>query len=90
VAEAREAVRTDASADVPEHLRDASYGGAERLGHGAGYRMPRSEAEGRGQEYAAERRTFYRPGEAGYEKAVRERLSRWDCRPPVEDPEGRG
>ena len=90
VAAAREAVLTDASAEVPEHLRDASYGGAERLGHGAGYEMPRSEAEGRGQECATERRTFYRPGEAGYEKAVRDRLSRWDCRPPVEDPEGRG
>ena len=30
-----------ASADpVPEHLRDASYAGAKRLGHGKGYQYP--------------------------------------------------
>ncbi len=84
-----EGVRTAASADVPVHLRDASYGGASRLGHGAGYDMPRSEADGRGQKYVEERRTYYRPGDKGYEREVRERLSEWDGAPPVEDPGGK-
>ncbi len=86
---ALEGVRTAASSDVPVHLRDASYGGASRLGHGAGYDMPRSEADGRGQKYVEERRTYYKPGEKGYEREVRERLSEWDGAPPVEDPGGK-
>jgi putative ATPase len=86
---ALEGVRTAASAEVPTHLRDASYRGAARLGHGVGYDMPRSEAEGRGQEYVQERRTYYKPGDEGYEREVRERLSGWDGVPPVEDPGGK-
>jgi putative ATPase len=86
---ALEGVRTAASAEVPAHLRDASYRGAAGLGHGVGYEMPRSEAEGRGQEYANERGTYYRPGDKGYEREVRERLSEWDGAPPVEDPGGK-
>lgn len=68
--------------DVPEHLRDRSYAGASRLGHGAGYAMPGSEAEGRRGEYAPGGRSYYRPGKSGFEREVRERLSRWDGVPP--------
>ncbi len=64
--------------EVPERLRDAGYAGARRLGHGAGYKMPASEAEGRSDEYAPGGKVYYRPGENGYEREVRERLSRWD------------
>jgi putative ATPase len=84
-----EGVRTAASVDVPSHLRDASYRGAARLGHGAGYDMPRSESDGRGQKYVEERRAYYKPGDKGYEREVRERLSDWDGAPPVEDPGGK-
>jgi putative ATPase len=79
--------RGDAPA-VPEHLRDASYAGAARLGRGDGYEMPSSEAEGRTQEYVPGRRKYYRPGEGGYEREVRERLARWDAAPTRESPEG--
>ena len=48
------------------------------MGHGEGYTMPASEAEGRTQEYLPSARTYYRPGQSGYEREVRERLSRWD------------
>jgi putative ATPase len=82
-----DAERGDAPA-VPEHLRDASYAGAARLGHGDGYEMPVSEAEGRAQEYVPGRREYYRPGEGGYEREVRERLARWDAAPTRESPEG--
>lgn len=85
---ALDGVRTAESADVPTHLRDASYRGAARLGHGVGYDLPRSEADGRAQKCVLERRTYYRPGDKGYEREVRERLSEWDGAQPVEDPAG--
>ena len=37
---ARKAVADFASAEVPEHLRDAHYSGAKTLGHGKGYKYP--------------------------------------------------
>ena len=67
--------------EVPEHLRDASYPGAARLGHGEGYKMPASEREGRSQEYAPGVRQYYVPSDKGYEKEVRERLSARDGTP---------
>jgi putative ATPase len=82
-----DAERGDAP-DVPDHLRDASYRGAARLGHGDGYEMPSSEAEGRAQEYVPGGCEYYRPGESGYEREVRERLTRWSGAPTRVPPEG--
>jgi putative ATPase len=76
------------AAEVPDSLRDASYAGAARLGHGDGYDMPTSESEGRSQEYVPGERAYYRPGDKGYEKEVRERLSRWDAAPPASPADG--
>jgi putative ATPase len=78
IARASEDIENGVAFEVPDHLRDASYGGAERLGHGAGYSMPGSESEGRAQEYLPEDRRYYHPGESGYEREVRERLRKWD------------
>jgi len=39
-------VRDRPSGRVPAHLRDAHYPGAQRLGHGAGYRYPHDEPGG--------------------------------------------
>ncbi len=78
IAMAQEDVGTGAALEVPDRLRDSSFAGAARLGHGGGYRMPRSEADGRSVDYIPERREYYRPGDRGYEREVRERLARWD------------
>jgi putative ATPase len=78
IARATDDIERGVAFEVPEHLRDASYPGAARLGHGEGYVMPGSEAEGRSQSYMPGERSYYRPGDAGYEREVRERLSRWD------------
>ncbi len=63
---------------VPEHLRDAHYSGAEKLGHGKGYvyshDAPRGVAR---QEYLPEslRGTrYYEPTEHGVERTLSERL----------------
>jgi putative ATPase len=39
-------VRSRPVGEVPAHLRDASYRGAEKLGHGAGYRYPHDAPAG--------------------------------------------
>jgi putative ATPase len=43
---ARADVRERPSSGVPAHLRDAHYRGAEKLGHGAGYRYPHDDDRG--------------------------------------------
>ena len=43
---AREEVRSGPSTQVPAHLRDAHYQGAQKLGHGAGYDYPHDHPEG--------------------------------------------
>ena len=43
---AREDVRDRPAGRVPQHLRDASYPGAARIGHGDGYRYPHAEPSG--------------------------------------------
>jgi putative ATPase len=79
ISEALEDVERGKAFEVPEHLRDASYAGARRLGHGDGYVMPGSEAEGRGQSYMPQDRLYYRPGDRGFEREVRARLDEWDA-----------
>jgi putative ATPase len=66
--------------EVPNHLRDG-HRDAEALGHGEGYLYPHQFPEHWvAQQYLPDGlkgRSWYRPGELGYEKAVRERLVRW-------------
>ena len=66
---------------VPLHLRDASYRGAARLGHGKGYKYPH-EYPGHwvAQQYLPNElagRHWYQPGELGYERRIARRLSAW-------------
>jgi len=60
---------------VPEHLRDASYKGAKRLGHGEGYKYAH-EYEGHfvPQDYLGADKRYYEPTDQGVEKKIKERL----------------
>jgi len=73
--------------EVPNHLKDDSRD-AEGLGHGQGYQYPHEFPEHWVvQQYLPDKlqgRHWYRPGDLGYEKAIKERLSRR----PGEEPEG--
>ncbi len=61
---------------VPDHLKDASYKGAARLGRGKGYKYPHDyPGHYVGQEYLPQKRVYYRPTEQGEEKRIRERLA---------------
>jgi putative ATPase len=62
---------------VPDHLRDAHYPGAKRLGHGQGYVYPHDRPEGIvGQQYAPDEvngRAYYEPSSHGLEARFSER-----------------
>ncbi|WP_062520556.1 replication-associated recombination protein A [Demequina silvatica] len=71
-------VRAGKAGVVPEHLRDAHYAGAERLGHGQTYVYAHDAPHGvASQEYLPESlrgSRYYEPTEHGYERALGERL----------------
>ncbi|MFH0732857.1 MAG: replication-associated recombination protein A [Candidatus Omnitrophota bacterium] len=61
--------------EVPTHLKDASYYGAERLGHGEGYKYAHSYKDHYvKQEYIPKKQIYYEPTDIGYEKKIREYL----------------
>ncbi len=70
-------VQAGRTLDVPAHLKDTHYRGAERLGH-KGYRYAH-DYEGHivAQEYLPEPRTYYTPTDQGFEVRVRERMEKW-------------
>jgi putative ATPase len=71
-------VREGRTLAVPEHLRDAHYKGAKKLGHGAGYKYSHDYEGGYvPQAYLTEGRRYYEPTEHGLEKRVKERLDYW-------------
>ena len=78
VDEAQEAVRLKGNFTVPSHLRDRHYSGAEKLGHGDGYKYahdyPNHYVKQQYLPDGLEGSTFYRPSENGYEKKMGEWL----------------
>jgi len=87
IAEARKDIQEGRTLPVPEHLRDASYKGAERLGHGKDYKYAHSyEGHFVEQEYVSTDKEYYQPTENGYEAIIRKRLKEWRRRKQ----EGRG
>jgi putative ATPase len=63
---------------VPEHLRDASYRGAKRLGHGEGYQYAHDHpGHFVAQDYLGADKRYYEPTEQGVEKKIKERVEKW-------------
>jgi putative ATPase len=61
---------------VPDHLKDAHYKGAARLGRGKGYKYPHDyPGHYVAQDYLPQKREYYRPTEQGEEKRIKERLA---------------
>ncbi len=71
-------VRTGPRGEVPSHLRDAHYPGAQALGHGKGYRYPHDDPRGWvPQDYRPAEvsdHVYYEPSAHGAEAALAERL----------------
>jgi putative ATPase len=73
-------VRAGLAGTVPSHLRDASYPGSARLGHGRGYEYPHDYDEGVvAQQYAPDAvtgREYYQPTRHGAEARYADRAER--------------
>src|SRR3954471_1810478 len=80
--EARATARDTGSLMPPMHILNAPTGLMRDLGYGSGYVYDHATEEGfSGQNYfpeGIERRTFYRPGERGFERDIKKRLEYWD------------
>jgi putative ATPase len=75
---ALEDVRSGRTLAVPEHLRDAHYQGAKRLGHGEGYQYAHSHpGHFVAQDYLGADRRYYEPTEQGVERKIKERVDAW-------------
>lgn len=78
--EALKLVEDEQNSPVPAHLKDSSYRGAKRLGHGTGYLYPHDyPGHYIDQEYLPRglaEKIFYRPTEQGMEKQIRNYLDK--------------
>lgn len=78
VDKALESVRNHKNGEVPNHLKDAHYKGASKLGHGIGYRYAHDYPDHYvKQQYLPDNllgTRFYEPTENGYEKKIKEYL----------------
>jgi putative ATPase len=71
-------VRSGRTLAVPEHLRDAHYAGAKRLGHGEGYQYAHDHPDHfTAQDYLGADKRYYEPTEQGVEKKIKERVEKW-------------
>lgn len=62
---------------MPLHLKDASYKGAEVLGHGKGYKYSHNYKDHYvKQEYTKKKVKYYEPTGIGYEAKIKERLEK--------------
>jgi putative ATPase len=71
-------VRSGRTIAVPQRLRDASYAGAQRLGHGEDYKYAHDFPDHFvPQDYLGAARRYYEATEQGAEKKIKERLEKW-------------
>ncbi len=78
-------VKEGENEEVPEHLRDASYKGAKRMGHGQGYKYAH---DGKDhfvvQDYRKGDNAYYQPTDQGFDKTLKERLEKLKSRKSTE------
>ena len=79
IEEATKDVEKETIEEVPNHLRDKSYFGAKRMGHGEGYQyVHQFEEHYVKQKYIERKGRYYRPTAFGYEKVHQERIKQLD------------
>jgi len=66
-------IEQERTGEVPDHLKDAHYPGAKKLGHGEGYKYAHSHKDHYvEQDYMREKKTYYIPSNMGFEKKIKE------------------
>jgi len=58
---ALEDIKNEQTLEVPDHLKDSHYPGAEKLGHGKGYKYPHDYGGQVEQEYLPAKKRYYKP-----------------------------
>ncbi len=77
IEEAMADVEKERTQEVPRDLRDTHYPGAEKLGHGKGYKYPHQfKGHFVKQDYMPQKKKYYAPSDSGYEKEIKERLNK--------------
>ena len=61
IEEAMKDVEEEVTMDVPDHLKDSHYPGAQKLGRGIGYKYPHDYSGKVEQDYMKEKKKYYRP-----------------------------
>ena len=71
-------IRSGPTLPVPDHLRDAHYRGAERLGRGRGYQYAHDfPGHFVAQDHLGATKHFYTPSDQGLERQIRDRIEQW-------------
>ena len=77
IEKAAEDIEKEKVQEVPGHLKDASYKGAEILGHGKDYKYPHSYKDHYvKQKYTRTKVKYYEPTDMGYEAKIKQRLEK--------------
>ena len=77
IEKATQDVKENKVQDVPDHLKDVHYSGAEKLGHGLGYKYAHDYPEHFvKQKYTRKKVCYYEPTDVGHEAKIKERLER--------------
>lgn len=58
---AMEDIKNEMTMEVPDHLKDAHYPGAKKLGHGKGYKYPHDYGGHVEQDYLPKKKKYYNP-----------------------------
>ena len=68
-------VKNNVTMDVPGHLKGTGYSGAEKLGHGIGYKYAHDFEGGYvEQEYIPKKKSYYEPTDRGFEAKIKKRM----------------
>lgn len=80
IEEAMNEVRRTGNLEIPNHLKDAHYKGAAKLGHGMEYKYshnyPNHYVSQQYLPYELTGTKFYRPGDMGYEVKIKEHMKK--------------
>jgi putative ATPase len=81
-------VESKRTQEVPTHLKDANYSGAETLGHGKGYKYAHEYKDHYvDQKYTRKAVKYYEPTESGHEAKIKERLEKLKEKPDSKEGE---
>ena len=74
---ATEDIKKNKVQEVPDHLKDASYSGAQKLGHGLGYKYSHDyPGHFVKQKYTRKKVLYYEPTDLGHEAKIKKRLEK--------------